>query len=387
MNETWWLEEADLDKYQKKIYGLPLDGSYLITGPPGSGKTNLLLLRAKYLIRSKKKNIMILVFNNTLKNFLNSGGESYEIDGVEMKTIAKFIRDILYQNDLKQIETGDFEKDRLENANLLEEYISENKIVNLYKVILIDEAQDCLPIEARIIKRLGERLFAVADSRQKIYSGGDPFQELEKNVEVFTLKFHYRNGRNICILADGIAKYTEDYQELTNSSNYDESSNPSKVELIECKSIDEQLQRIESQLDIQLKTYPNEFIGIICPTNDELRIIEEYFENSVYKDRIANASIGNGYLKFDFKTPIIICNIHNSKGLEFRAVHIACFDSLKKYKKLNRNLTYTAVTRAKTSLNIYHCGNLYGYFVDAFEQINPIPYKPTVEDIFGKKKN
>jgi superfamily I DNA and RNA helicase len=49
MNETWWLGEDQLDDDQKKIIALKLKGSHVITGPPGSGKTNLLLLRAKYI--------------------------------------------------------------------------------------------------------------------------------------------------------------------------------------------------------------------------------------------------------------------------------------------------------------------------------------------------
>ncbi len=49
MEETWWVEEGQLDDDQRKVAELKSKGSYLIKGPPGSGKTNLLLLRAKYL--------------------------------------------------------------------------------------------------------------------------------------------------------------------------------------------------------------------------------------------------------------------------------------------------------------------------------------------------
>ncbi len=52
MEETWWVEEGQLDDDQRKVAELKSKGSYLIKGPPGSGKTNLLLLRAKYLTLS-----------------------------------------------------------------------------------------------------------------------------------------------------------------------------------------------------------------------------------------------------------------------------------------------------------------------------------------------
>ena len=37
---------------QKKVIGLSGTGNHLVVGPPGSGKTNILLLRAKYMTLS-----------------------------------------------------------------------------------------------------------------------------------------------------------------------------------------------------------------------------------------------------------------------------------------------------------------------------------------------
>lgn len=59
---------------------------------------------------------------------------------------------------------------------------------------------------------------------------------------------------------------------------------------------------------------------------------------------------------------------------------------MKNYKKNNRKLSYTAVTRAKTSLSIYHCGYfLYPYFKAAYENLDPKFYVPSEQDIFGIK--
>jgi len=46
MNGAWWVGSSELDSDQRTIISLPPDNSVLVTGPPGSGKTNLLLLRA-----------------------------------------------------------------------------------------------------------------------------------------------------------------------------------------------------------------------------------------------------------------------------------------------------------------------------------------------------
>ncbi len=74
MNETWWVKQEQLDEGQKAVIDLPLDQSHLIVGPPGSGKTNLLLLRGSQLVRSNKPNVLILTFTRTLREFVASRG-------------------------------------------------------------------------------------------------------------------------------------------------------------------------------------------------------------------------------------------------------------------------------------------------------------------------
>ena len=57
MDDTWWRSADQLDTDQAELISLPLGGSHLIVGPPGSGKTNILLLRATYLTRAGQSNI------------------------------------------------------------------------------------------------------------------------------------------------------------------------------------------------------------------------------------------------------------------------------------------------------------------------------------------
>lgn len=384
MSTTWWLSSNQLDDDQKEIYTLEHSDSYLILGPPGSGKTNLILLRAKYLIAKKIHNIQVLVFTKSLKNFLMSGGNSYDLQDASILTIQKFIKEKMIEYNVDYVNTNDFEQDRLTNAEALEAYLLKNKIIGDLDTILIDEAQDCLPIEIRIFKRLSYKMYAVADTKQKIYTGENPIEELKSICRVKELKFHYRNGLQICRLADGIAKHTEDYVELSSTSHYNESMMKSSVKLEVCTNELEQFVKIEMQLDIQLKAYPDDFIGIIAPKNNDLDKILHYFSNTKYANKIVMANSDN--IDFDLKKPIIICNMHNAKGLEFRAVHICCFDSIQKFKPNNRNLTYTAVTRAKTTLTIYYIKHLYSYFKQAYASLNYEPYDPTDEDIFGSKK-
>lgn len=72
MNETWWVNPSQLDPQQTAILTATADSKLLIVGPPGSGKTNILMLRANY-VRPVGPRQMFLTFTRSLAEHLRSG--------------------------------------------------------------------------------------------------------------------------------------------------------------------------------------------------------------------------------------------------------------------------------------------------------------------------
>jgi len=387
MNETWWIKPEQLDDDQKEVISLAIDRSYLILGPPGSGKTNLLLLRANYLAKAGYPNILILAFGRTLREFVATGASKYRFSTTKIMTSCKWMLSVLRQHDINLELSSEFEELRKQLLSGMQDLAEKRNLSDLFEVILLDEAQDYLPGEIELFNRLGKRLFAVADSRQKIYTGEDPLGTLTNIVgKPYKLRHHYRNGVNICKLADGIAKQSEDYEPLAATSNYDESAMPSSVEIVECVDLHEQSVKILKKVKPQLKAYPGEYIGIVCPRHEELQRLWAHISQSPLGSIASVQDPTDRYVLFGADKPVVVCTIHAAKGLEFRALHIAGFEFIKKFAK-QRNMAFTAITRVKTSLSVYHSGGLPGYFEQAYVNMNRPPDMPRLEELFGQKEH
>lgn len=384
MSGTWWVGRNELDDDQRKVIALSPDQPVFVTGPPGSGKTNLLLLRANYLHLSGKRNINVVVFTRSLREFIARGADRYDFPSDKVVTCRQWQMDFLRQYGKTVRSTGNFETDRAAFCEAVTSLVEELNVSNLFDSLLLDEAQDYSPEEIRLFARLTPRLFCVADERQKIYDGNDPLETIRQVAgNPHALRFHYRNGVKICRVADEVAQKWHGYQPLVETCNYDEKANESTVDCNRCASVAEQAALIVPRLRTQRLAFPDELIGVLCPTVDSMNIVWNTIQRSEHADA-AFLLHGKGAEQFPADKPVVVSTFHAAKGLEFRTLHLAACDELKTgFFQSNRRVTFTAVTRAKTSLSVYHCQDLYGYFDAALQSVMPPPEPPSLDDLFG----
>jgi len=368
--DTWWREQGDLDVDQREVIRLEPDGSYLVKGPPGSGKTNLLLLRANYLINTRHSNLAIVVFNRTLRDFIRAGSGRYDFDSRNVMTSHQFFLRLIGEVGGRYEEVGDFEEDRQGRLAATEAALSANPHP-IFDVILLDEAQDYLEGEIRLFRRLCRDIFAVADSRQQIYSSASVIPVLESVVdETLPLRFHYRNGQPICVVADAIGStFTAGYDPILPTCKYNSPYLASRVEIFQGDVASQGLE-IAGRLTLQRRTYPEGLLGVICPRLSEVRDIAGILKAEGLEDAMCVQDREDGYQQIDPERPIWVSSIHSAKGLEFRALHIAGAEFVTSFREEQKRLAYTAITRAKTSLVVYFDRMLPPYFDSALNAVS-----------------
>ena len=377
MADTWWIRPEELDEDQKRVVSLPLDRDYLVTGPPGSGKSNLLLLRAAQLHRRGLRNLAVLAFGRVLREFMMSGAqENYVFAGERVQTYVFWARQMLRIHG-KEIQTPDgFQEVRDELLVKLKSIVESSRIENILDCILIDEVQDYSIEEISIMRKFSRQIFVVGDNLQRIYgtqSDDDSIDYLRSSChEVVELKYHYRNGVQICRTADALQGLLDSSDGMESSCQYNESRLPSKVEEVEDVSLTKQVEQCVSTVRTQLRAYPSGSIGILCPRKQELSEIERRLSRTDIAEHVQFQSSDQGYTSFDESKRVVCVTLHGAKGLEFRAVHLLCAELITNFLRQKR-MAYTAVTRAKTALTVYHERALPGYFATALAALKPQP--------------
>jgi superfamily I DNA and RNA helicase len=130
-------------------------------------------------------------------------------------------------------------------------------------------------------------------------------------------------------------------------------------------------------LEVQLDAFKDEAIGIFAKRDSLAELVERFsgtrFESLLCVHGKDGGSFADGRL-------IHLMTINGAKGAEFRAVHIFGAEDFRVFPLNRRKINYTAVTRAKTALNVFCSGRTNGPLENAFAQ----PAHVELDDLFQK---
>ena len=265
----WWVSKNELDPEQTAlIEDLPLRRDFLVLGPPGCGKTNILLRRAQFVRGQNMPNVLVLSFTRPLTEFVKTG--CIDDQGREIfpqnciSTIESWLRSLYRRHsvDLPTIE-GSFTERKRALASGAVAFAQSNRMP-LYDTLFVDEAQDLLQEEVEVIAAWSRQRFFVGDDRQKIHAeseGLDPVRQLIPADCARTLQFHYRLAPEICRAADRIL-VPHGGKSLESTCHYNGPAPASVTVQPNAQTPNEQLSAATDRLKQQVRVY-EDLIGRI----------------------------------------------------------------------------------------------------------------------------
>jgi hypothetical protein len=346
------------------------DGHRILFGVAGSGKTVVLLARAKLLARREPgKRILILCYNRCLAAYL--GHELRRVGdyrGIEVRNFLSWAAKV----------TGVFKDGQSESFEEYEKRLCEALLRRTagwpeekkYDAIFVDEAPDFQPDWFRCCTSAlkggdaGDLLIA-ADGAQSIY--GRPRSFTWKSVGVNAqgrsrqLKVNYRNTKEIIEFAWAI----------TQNGRQGEADNEIHMRIPPARAKragprphfqgyargeEEHAGIVQLVEHYKAEAHPETDIAVLYPRNEGKRIDNLYnaLRSVGQVCWVTNAADQKAKDEFVGRPGLRLCSIHSAKGLQFPVVILSAVDQLpspmSEGQEDDLNLFYVGLTRAREHL-------------------------------------
>lgn len=367
-----------LDREQESLAKTLGGGHRVIRGVAGSGKTVVLVHRARLLAQlNRRDRILVACFNNALQGWLERQLAPYP--NVKVRTLASAMNNVLRTRGAPLADfTAEDQEDVATRALEVLAEVGHTIRSQLYDHVLIDEGQDFGPESLRFATRLlrdgSDSLLVVADAAQSIYRSGFTWKEagIQASGRTKVLSRNYRNTTEILdyawlFLSRGIAIQDAAADDVDVAVPPEAGLRRGPLPLFRhLGSPDEEVLDIanevttwiadgESPGDIAV-LYGGRFTGGF-EWVDKLRLAFDRVGVPWYWP--VDPANQTKHLVGSRDDAVLICTMHSAKGLEFKNVILCGYldDRPPEEPDKNRRLVYVGMTRAKERLVLTASGH------------------------------
>ncbi len=399
----WLVPRERLTEDQLRIVELSCRDNKVVQGGPGSGKTIVLLHRARYL--ADKYNVSpdkfhIFVFTRALKNYIKSALDYLKLSEQCVSTVDAWCYHFYRDNINLTVPRNrgnngtDYERIRQE----VHAFILDNpKYQGILDFIMVDEGQDLEDISLRILHLISRHATLFFDHKQQLYSHGSEEKTILKSLSVnkrnFSLLSVYRCSPYIVNIA---AEFINDSKEKELFIRQTSVAQSEKETPLLYKALDagDEKKRIVKALKTRLAK--GERIAILFPQKRQVFGYANAFADMGIEVEVPARRNDSRYIAHDFSSsrPKLM-PYHSAKGLTFDSVFLPRLQDNAFFRQAEdtlRRLIFVGITRATSWVfmsSVINQSFVFGGLLRELEQNRHIKIEvgaPMMLDL-GKEKN
>ncbi|WP_217913075.1 AAA family ATPase [Miltoncostaea marina] len=338
-----------MSKEQDRVNNLPLSGSHLVVGPPGTGKTVMALYRAQRLHKLGSK-VLVITHSRLLSQYTDAAIQELGIDGVVTTFHSWFSRFYRRKYGTAPPTVEPYVYDW---PTVLTRVNADPPTDGEIPYLIIDEGQD-VPKEFYVLARLlATNLTVFADENQRITERNSTIKDIQAYGDfgdrLHKLTRNYRNTYEVAALADTFAANSTTGVAEPPTRRGEKPAMTRFPSLAATVDFIARFERANSDLEI----------GVFTSTKK----VQQQFVNRLSgktKNSVQAYIGGQGADAdlLDFDTPgVKIVNYPSTKGLEFDAVFIPELQGIDGWhKELTDMQLYVMLSRARESLFLASSG-------------------------------
>lgn len=351
----------DLTKKQDRIYNLPLDKSYIVTGPPGTGKTVMALYRAS-MYQSRERLCRLIMYSRFLSQYLQSAVNELDLNSA-VQTFNSWTWNY-YRNHFGR-RPPQYEKYENNWKKISQQLLKNPPSKDSRPYVIIDEGQDLPSDFYMAVPHLSKSLTVFADENQRISERQSTLEEIRSRTRIENevhLKKNFRNTLEIAKVARAFYTGPEDrLPELPDREGR-------KPVIGNSDNLDDFVEFLLTYEEL----YSDRDIGVLTQTQSMQRKIENRISgettNTVQYYRREEGKAPPS-VNFD-KSGIRLVTFASAKGLEFDVVFIPELQQVNLDPKdpSTKMKLYVLVSRAREELFVTYSGSERPEVLDLFPE-------------------